>query len=320
MVDIELCCCYDSLTIPEYDIEHTTPDTLRFGRHTAVEKSLLSTIEKSPTTSQFFIAPKISYKTRTTSKAEKRKILDHCMEHNKTFYCHVPYIVYLGRDLNSSSEAEAQLYKSMKCVKEHLDVVCDLPGCCVLHAGTVGTTERLATRLNDLQIPRNIYTNPGKYIAVETGAGRNNELFSSWDQIRKLFEALDSNTVGICADTQHIFANGMCNFTDHESVVNFFEDIYAVSGLKSPTVFHLNESVVDFGCCADKHGAMLENESYIWRGECLKSEGFMTLFDLAKEHGTDIVQETQSLEPTAYGICNDHYIIKSSLEAKYEFP
>lgn len=320
MVDVELCCCYDSLIVPEYDIEHTNCGSLRFGRHTAVEKSLLSTIKKTQTTSQFFISSRLTYDARTISSKEKKEVLKHCVDTGKTFYCHVPYIVYLGRDTNSSSEAQRQVTRSIECVQKHLDYVCDLPGCSVLHAGTVGNTERLARRINDLHVPRNVYSNPGKYLAIETGAGRNNELFSDWDQIRKLFEALDSNTVGICADTQHIFANGMCSFESHQSVVNFFDDIYAVSGLKSPTVFHLNESVNEFGCCVDKHGAMLSHESHIWKGDCFDSEGFNALFELAKEHGTDIVQETQSYTISSIGVCSDHEIIGNYVREKFELP
>lgn len=320
MVDIELCCCYDSLHVPNYDIEHINPGVMRFGRHTSIEKTLLSTLHKVGSTAQFFIGSKLSYKTRTITSDEKKEVLDYCTLHGKTFYCHVPYIVYLGRDTNSSTKAEEQVINSLTCVQKHLDFVSDLPACSVLHAGTVGTTERLATRLNDLNIPRNVYTTPGKYLAIETGAGRNNELFSSWDQIRKLYEGLDSNTVGICADTQHIFANGMCDFRTHESVVNFFDDIYAVSGLKSPTVFHLNESRQEFGCGCDAHGGMLDSESHIWNGGCLNSEGFMTLFELAKEHNTDIVQETQTQLITSIGRTTDHHLIRYQLEEKFGLP
>lgn len=318
-VVIEECCCsgnpdccsqHSQEIVIEY--EHAR-DGFRFGRHVSKLKTVAETIQQSGNSCcQFFLSGNIRYDAKVPSASDKKRTLDLCLTESKTYYVHVPYVAYLGRPINQSTESASQVAKSIQCVQNCVDAVSGTPGCAIMHAGTVGTTELLAQRLNELNIQSCEYSNPGCHLAVETGALRKGELFSTWDDIRKLYEAVDFK-IGICVDTQHAFAAGLCDFSNHESVVKLFDHVEWTTGGR-PTVFHLNDSKGTCGCHVDKH--MLPGTGKIWSELWCQhqltetTESLRALVELCTEHSIDLLQETQGvMQVQGVGTVRNHSLL-----------
>jgi deoxyribonuclease-4 len=106
------------------------------------------------------------------------------------------------------------------------------------------------------------------------------------EEIRKLYEAVDYSRVGLCIDTQHAFASGLCDFQSHESVVKLYDESYAVIR-KGISLIHLNDSKKPFGSCVDRHEIL--KQGYIWNQSDV---GLKALLRMAKDVGTDIISET----------------------------
>jgi deoxyribonuclease-4 len=59
-----------------------------------------------------------------------------------------------------------------------------------------------------------------------------------------------AHRVGVCVDSQHIFASGYDIVNDYDGVWRHFDDVI---GLPRLGMMHLNDSKVPFGCRRDRH-------------------------------------------------------------------
>lgn len=231
---------------------------------------------------QLFLGNPETYDCRVVTKEDKERTRKYCQETDSSFYVHCPYLANL---------AKPDCSRAVSVLSKELDVVAGLPAACVLHIGKVGTLENVAQRINDLLAHGHLPISNSKrvpyHLLLEIAAGQGTELGRSWEEIRKLYEALDYTRVGLCIDTQHAFASGMCRFETHEDVVKLFEESYAVLR-KGVSLIHLNDSKKPFGSQVDRHEVL--KQGYIWSASDV---GLKALLRMAKEAGTDIVSETE---------------------------
>src|SRR5690606_22896129 len=138
------------------------------------------------------------------------------------------------------------------------------------------------------------------HLLLEIAAGQGSELGRSWEEIRHLYEALDYTRVGLCVDTQHAFASGMCSFQTHEDVVKLFD---AANGIapKGISMIHLNDSTKPFGSQVDRHASL--RNGYIWSES---DEGLKSLIKISKSYGMDLVSETD--DPVSDSILVNNYM------------
>jgi deoxyribonuclease-4 len=190
-------------------------------------------------------------------------------------------------------------------VSRELDVVAGLPAACVLHIGKVGTIETVASHINDLMmsghLPLSTSSRVPFHLLLEIAAGQGTELGRNWEEIRHLYEALDRTRIGLCVDTQHAFASGMCKFETHEDVVKLF-DMANYIAPKGISMIHLNDSARPFGSRVDRHAPL--REGHIWSAS---DEGLVALLDRAKEYGMDLITETSNP-------IQDNIIVQSYME------
>ena len=232
---------------------------------------------------QMYLGDPDTYQCHTLSPEEKEEVRIACEQGDKTFYVHCPFVANLAKSHQHHSFANA-------IVAQELGVVEGLPAACVLHVGKKGTLENVAQNINSLhltgQLPRSHQARIPYHLLLEVAAGQGTELGSSWEQLRKLYEGIDYSRIGFCLDTQHAFAAGMSDFSNHESVVKLFDEAGGIhtGGI---SLIHLNDSLVEFGRKVDRHAPL--RQGHIWAQQ---DEGLRSLVMYAKEAGIDLVSET----------------------------
>lgn len=208
-----------------------------------------------------------------------------CERQDLNFYVHCPLIANLAKD--SCKRIQTVIQKELNLIK-------NLPASCVLHIGKAleNTPEQglanVAARINELEFSTGKHERNRYPLLLECAAGQGTELGKNWEEIRKIYEALDKNKVGLCLDTQHLFASGMSDFEGTESVVKLFDEVYSLTGRK-PSLFHINDSKKEFGSRVDRHEEI--GKGFIWKG---KNSSLIELIKRCREDSIDMILETHN--------------------------
>lgn len=264
-------------------------DHHRVGAHVTLKKTLFDTLNQRVAagckTVQVFLGGSTNYRTRSLTQNDKDKVLNFCNTYQKSFYVHCPYVANLSRDPEDINDPNSVLTKSFNTVQKEINELSGLPGGCVLHIGSKGTVNNVSQNLNNLNIPRGSNPRMEKQLLLENSAGGGTSLGKSYEELRKIFELIDKNTIGLCIDTQHLFGAGLCSFEDHESTIKMLEEIEGFYG--KPNVIHLNDSKVAFRDKKDRHESL--KQGYIWNSV---DEGLKTLLNYAYQYDIDVILET----------------------------
>jgi endonuclease IV len=150
----------------------------------------------------------------------------------------------------------------------------------VVHIGAKGTIENVCTSLNDMDI---------KVPVLMENCAETSKLGRTIDELRKLIEGTDSRNVGICLDTCHCYAGGMCDFSDINQVEKLFEDISFTHNRR--VIFHANDSLCPYNGRIDRHSHI--GYGHIWninRPESIPA--LERYYELSKMNCNDIIFET----------------------------
>lgn len=263
----------------------------RVGGNVELKKTMYETLTQKASTGshcvQFFLGSRQGYKVRTLKNEDIQKSKEYCDKWGKTFYIHCPLIANLSKDPATKDEKDASILKnSWRVVKSEVNQLNGLPASCVLHVGSRGTIPHLIQNLNDFKVPRNTCISQNKLLCLENSAGSGTQMGRNFDELRKIYEGIDRNTVGFCIDTQHIFGAGVNSLSTHEDIVKLFDDIESSYGQK-PDVVHLNDSKVPFNKKVDRHENI--GSGFIWNSS---DEGLRSLLDICYDKDIDCILET----------------------------
>lgn len=253
----------------------------RFGRHTGLDGSLFDTIDNQGCSCCQVFLTQQSYTPKFIPKKERDRICDLCLKFDKTCYIHCPYVINLASENTEIRE------KGKQSVLDHLKTTEGFPCCCVLHTGS-GKISTVAETLNSMDIRSGEFKRSSRPLLLEVCAGEGKKIGKDDNEIRKLFESLDhpDSKIGLCLDTQHLFASGFCDFSSHESVVKMYDQFEDVVGSGGIGMIHINDSMVPFGSKKDRHAPL--GIGYIWNRD------FSSLCSLIQCVGQiDTVLETQ---------------------------
>lgn len=259
---------------------------IRFGPTVTSKDTIYSTLSSVPSPClQTFWGDAAKMELKPMTQNDHSSTMKHCKDNDKTFYIHTPFSCNLAH-----SEKEWIRRKSRELLKHQMNILQDLPAAPVLHVGRVGPLSNVIKGLNDLNIQPSRTRIPS--LLIENAAGQGTELGASWNDLRLLFEGLDQvkGRVSLCLDTQHLFASGMCKFSDHEDVVKLFDNADALGGV---TMFHLNDSKTEYGSRVDRHFAL--GRGFIW-GQGINTESFNSLIEIGRERDIDFISETDNFE------------------------
>jgi deoxyribonuclease-4 len=94
-------------------------------------------------------------------------------------------------------------------------------------------------------------------LLVEITAGQGSSVGCSFGQIAAILERAGQARLGVCLDTQHMWAAGI-DWTSAEGYAQTFESFDRLIGLKHLEAFHLNDSKKPFGARVDRHAVIGE--------------------------------------------------------------
>ncbi len=89
-------------------------------------------------------------------------------------------------------------------------------------------------------------------LALEGMAGQGNVICHDFQAIRRVLDAVDSERLGVCIDTCHMFAAGY-DMRDEDSLAETMHHFKKEIGMKKLLAVHLNDSKGELGCRRDRH-------------------------------------------------------------------
>ena len=144
---------------------------------------------------------------------------------------------------------EAFLAEMIRCEQLSIPYLVMHPGA---HMGSGGENglDRIATAFRELHAR---LSRSGVIVLLETTAGAGSIFGDTFEQLARILEQVDeSERLGICFDTCHVFAAGydLRTLEGYEATFRQFDEILGIPRLRA---FHLNDSKRDLGSHVDRH-------------------------------------------------------------------
>jgi len=227
---------------------------MNIGAHVSIldglDKSLDRIVSLGGSTLMTFASPPRSLHTRNFSPSEIKNYL----EKKEKFKIgqHFFHGVYL---VNLASENKSLLKASINSLIFYQRLAADI--------GAVGTIFHIGSHkgrgftetMNQIVASINYVLDcspKGIKLILENAAGLSGTVGANFDEFSAILSRIgDKSKIGFCIDTQHAFASGI----SLDKVLNEFD---RTIGLKSLTVIHLNDSMVDFASRKDRHANLGE--------------------------------------------------------------
>ena len=163
-------------------------------------------------------------------------------------FIHGSYLVNVG----GSAEL---VEKSVACLVRNMEVAAEIGAAgVVFHAGSHkgrGFDAVLPSAADALK--RTLEESPeGPWLIVENSAGMGAHLGASFEEIGRMLEAVDSERMMVCLDTEHCFAAGydIANPDEIDCAMSAFDQHI---GLERLVVVHANDAKVALGSGVDRH-------------------------------------------------------------------
>lgn len=180
----------------------------------------------------------------------------------RSTFCHATYLINLAA-------ADDELFaKSRRCLVENLVAGTAIGSSgVVLHVGShrgaglesvlarvagavVGALDEAGDQLGETSSP----------LLLENAAGAGGTVGRSFRELAAILEAASSDPrLGICLDTQHLFASGV-DFSTIDAADAVVADLDSAVGLDRLRCIHANDSKVPFGANRDRHENLGEGE------------------------------------------------------------
>ena len=268
-------------------MNRTVKKKLAFGYNIQMESSLLETVRLQQAcqlqSAQIFLRSK-GYSIANIDSSDRQLAGEYLRERNSRLHVHCSLLT------NLCSDREDVQMKSSTCLNITMNQIENFPGCCIVHIGS-SSCKDISYNLNTIANHiNNLYTRtPKSQLLMETSAGERNDMGHSWDHLRSLYEKLD-RSVGLCLDTQHLFASGMSILQTHEDINTIFDQVESITGKQRCRVVHLNDSKIEYDGHVDKHKELFEGK--IWYHQHNQCNGLAALLQRCVEYEIDVVLET----------------------------
>jgi deoxyribonuclease-4 len=200
-------------------------------------------------------------------------------------YCHATYLINLA---TSDRELAA---KSRSCLEANLTTATGIGSAgLVLHigshrgAGFEASIPRVVDALvGVLDATRVAEGAAGTPILLENTAGAGHTVGRSFGELAAVIDAADGHEgLGVCLDTQHLWASGV-SFGTVEEADALVELVSGTVGLGRLRCLHVNDSKVPFGANRDRHANIGEGH--------IGSEGFVAFLGHPKLQGLPAILE-----------------------------
>jgi len=239
------------------------------GIQKTIEDTIKSVIQLDLNSLQFFLGSPKSYKRKDITDDDltiSRELID---EFKLNVFSHLPYIYNFCGSVkkkklawDGDSEVDTLLTLIIKNVEYELGVLEKLNGACVLHPGFFkdrkNGIQTISKTINKIKFPS------GSKLLLENMAGEGNELGTTLDELRKIYEGVEnSGNLGFCIDTCHLFGYGTYDIREPSGIDKFYDDFENEFGIEKLGLIHLNDSKDPFGSRKDHHENI--TMGHIWK-------------------------------------------------------
>lgn len=227
-----------------------------FGAHESIAGGLDLAVKRGQQatcdTVQIFNKSNSQWKARPLDDAEVERYLAATEETGIDVTCsHASYLINLAspdRALNGKS-CRAFKVEVERCNRLRIPHLVFHPGSHV-GSGAEGGMTRIALNMNRVlsEVPDNQVT-----LCLETTAGTGDNLGARFEELAQIIDLIeDTEHVGVCLDTCHIFAAGygLTAAADYRKSMKSFDDTVGLERLK---VIHVNDSKTEQGSRRDRH-------------------------------------------------------------------
>jgi len=168
-------------------------------------------------------------------------------------FCHAPYLVNLG-----TTDADL-LARSRRCLADNLRAARAMGAAgLIVHLGShlgAGLDARLDTIAAGVvgAVDEAERHGPVPHLLLENTAGAGGTIGRSFDELARVIARAGGDArLGVCVDTQHLWASGV-SFGTVAEADRVVQDIDATVGLDRLACLHLNDSKVPLGAGVDRH-------------------------------------------------------------------
>lgn len=155
----------------------------------------------------------------------------------------------------------------------------------VVHAGSAGSRDRADALVQTARLTLELLeAHPDTHLIYELTAGGGNPIASVPEHLADLFEATENHPrIGICLDTQHLFAAGF-DWPSKGGVNRLAREVEKNVGLDRLKCFHVNDSKTALDSKHDRHAVLGTGE--------IGKEPFAQLFNHKAFRGVPLILET----------------------------
>ena len=248
------------------------------GAHVPFQSNYLDTIK----TSIYYGLYSIQVFMGNPKSANKRTIIskEDVEETNKlltsfpvNIYNHFPYTANMsgkcccnGLAWSGDSSIDNNISMIMKSIEYELSVTAQFKckNGVIIHPGAYPDRDKglqtIVQTIDKINFPAN------SSLLLENSAGEGNKLCKNIDELAIIMNNVQEKqrkNLGICIDTCHGFASGLCDFRNVDDIRNLFDEIEHKIGLDKLCLIHLNDSKTGFGSKKDRHETLGKGE--IWK-------------------------------------------------------
>jgi deoxyribonuclease-4 len=289
----------ESVTLSNLDYE--------LGSHVQKKKSLFETvssaINKGMYSLQIFLGNPQSLVVSRIEKEDIEKTRNLLLRYPTNLYIHAPYIYNLcgKKDClawSGNKDQDAKMEILIKELEYQLQVIDDCVKGTTCKAGVVihpGNCKdrKLGLNLISQSINKINFNKLEKVkLLLENCAGQGDSLAIDLSEISVILNGIKEENkkyLGVCIDTCHLFASGVCNLKDVNDLKNFFISFKNIIGLEYLNLIHLNDSKTKCGSRVDRHELISNGE--IWNEGI---ESLRYLLNFCKNNKVPLILETDS--------------------------
>ena len=228
---------------------------VNIGTHVSSSKSIDLVfdrgLEVGARSIQFFVSSPRSWKWKERTDKEKELFFEKKEKFNIS-----PLVVHASYLFNLASADEDLRKKSINGVINELNLCEELKiDYYVIHAGKAkGQKEEKAIE-NILKSMEEIFLKvnlKNTVFLVETLAGQKGEIGKTTQEICQLVKPFESENIGVCLDTCHLYSAGY-KINTEEGFKSYKEELKNIIGLEKVKVIHCNDSKTPFNSHKDRH-------------------------------------------------------------------
>ena len=201
----------------------------------------------------------------------------------KRVVCHAPYLVNLGTP-------DGELFeRSGRCLADNVRSAATMGAIgLVVHLGShlgAGLDACLGRLVEGLRRALDQADCP---ILLENTAGAGGTIGRSFEELARVIEAAGGDRrLGVCLDTQHLWASGV-SFATVAAADRVVENVDATVGLERLACLHANDSKVALGAAVDRHDNVGEG--------AIGKAGFRALLGHPRLQGLPVVLEVPGID------------------------